>query len=253
MESIFYKNRFYPQNFYFVCESNSNVEMVANTVSKEAKRLSPESFNGESYYFKFVLHYSPPYEHDRYSELKRLQEVARSYTRFKDEYRGYIVIDVSEWLNHFTEELFSVITMAFLSDMSDYWKYLFVSDGGDLSKEDLRIMNKYLKVKKLNISNSTVTDTFSHFFKTLQKKYDIRFSPQAAEVFKKYLSPSFIKVKESLISIENDIRAFFGEHSNIKKEMLMEYFSVSDSVCYDYISEKDIDEILRIIREEPRI
>lgn len=99
--TIFKNNKFFPQNFYLNCDDKLEVDIQARAICNEAAQLSPESFNGEKPCFKFILRYCPPYEHEKFFDLRRLQEAARSNTRFKDEYRGYILIDIAEWKFHF--------------------------------------------------------------------------------------------------------------------------------------------------------
>ena len=250
MAYIFTNNRFFPQNFYLSSENDRDFENQYALLCAEALQLSPESFNGEQLFFKFILHYCPPYEHDRFCELKRLQEVARSNTRFKDEYRGYIVIDISEWEGHFAEELFSDIVMSFLSDMSDFWKYLFVTPGYKLTENERRVLNRFFKVKNLDVLSFVEPDSYKSFFESLSKNYDIHFSALTESIFRRFIPQKVMRTKETVSAIGNDLKSFFGAHTNIRAKMMAAYLKNPDAICYNLISEKNMEIVQRINKEE---
>ena len=203
--------------------------------------MSPDSFNGDCLFFKFTLRYCPPYEQDRFRELKRLQEVAYSNVRFKNEYKGFIVIDITEWIGHFEEELFQTITMSFLCDMSDCWKYIFVAS--NLSKDDFSVLNKFFKVKNLGELQQEKNDAHNSLVASLYNHFNIRFSPEATGSLRKYVPANIISSKETAFAIMNDIKTFFGSASYIDKQMLLDYLSNSDGMCFEIISEKNMIEI----------
>ena len=120
---FFTRNRFYPQNFILQNCTDADALMIAQQLAEEAVRIAPERFNGTEPLFSFQLRYCPPYESFR--ELKRLQTEAIYHTHFKDEYRGLILLDLSEWADHADEEYFFRITLPFLADMSSEWHYIF--------------------------------------------------------------------------------------------------------------------------------
>lgn len=248
---IFNKNKFFPQNF-LLSDCGESRENIIEQICSEAYRISPCSFNGECLYFKFILRYCPPYEQDRFRELKRLQAVARSNVRFKYGYKGYIVIDISEWVGHMDEELLSKVTMAFLYDMSDRWKYIFITSGAEIS-EEVKVLNKYFKIKELTVSAELSADPFSRFFEKLGEKFDIGFSANAAELFHQYITKKDMQSKETVHALEKDLNIFFGLHSCISKEMLAEYLINADSAGYDLLSKKDISELYSIIGEAQRV
>lgn len=250
---IFNKNKFFPQNFFISSNNGESLENPIERICSEAYRISPGSFNGERLYFKFILRYCPPYEQDRFQELKRLQEIARNNVRFKYEYKGYVAIDITEWIGHLDEELFERVTMAFLCDMSDCWKYIFISSKSNIAEEDMRVLNRFFKVKHLDASLTLKVEPFNQFFESIRKRFGIRFSPHATEVFRRFVPVKAVQRRETILALEGDFKNFFGKHSNINKEMIMEYFIDSDSVGHDLLSEKDIAEIYSIVGEGQRI
>lgn len=250
---IFNKSKFYPQNLLLLVKGDESIDAHMEQICAEAYSLSPESFNSERLFFKFTLRYCPPYEHNHFRELKRLQEVARNNTRFKDEYKGYIAINISEWTGHLSEELFKNVTMAFLCDMSDNWKYVFISDESGISDVDMNILCHFFKVKRLDDKSFLEMDHYHRFFEGIEKNYDIRFSAVAADLLRKFISPRTIQNKETKLALERDIKNYFGISCKVDKKMLLEHFVDEDSICYDLIKEKDIKEIKRMIGDIQRV
>lgn len=86
----------------------------------------PERFEGVKDYFTFDLRYTAPF--NKFLELKRLQGTAAQAAGRRSEFCGYIIMDLSSWLNHQDEEYFN-IALFYLIDRNDCWKYIFLVDG----------------------------------------------------------------------------------------------------------------------------
>ena len=253
MKKVFDSNRFFPQNFLIISDATESIENQIDTICSEAFSISPNSFNGECKCFKFILRYCPPYEQDRFRELKRLQEVARDNTRFKYEYKGFIAIDISEWAGHLNEELFSVITMTFLSDMSDCWKYIFINDKSNFNKDDMRVISKFFKVKQLDALQLMESDCCHQFFESIRNRSGIRFTDTAADILRRFMPKEVMKKKDAVLALGRDFNNYFGKNCTVSKEMLLAYLIDPDSICYDFLTEMTIDEIHSIIEEGQRI
>mgnify|MGYP004543788143 FL=1 len=125
----------YPENFILpgdplLCRSD------ADAVISTAKARCPEWFEGKEDAFFFELRYAAPFEKN-FMELKRLQGTAAESAGRRDEFKGYIVIDLSSWLTHHNEEYLRK-TLLFLVDMSDVWKYVFlVNDRTEKAAKEL--------------------------------------------------------------------------------------------------------------------
>lgn len=250
MATVFKDNKFFPQNFYLNCNNSLEFDIYSRTICSEAEQLSPGSFNGETPYFKFYLRYCPPYEHEKYCGLRRLQEAARSNTRFKDEYRGYILIDISEWKDHLAEELFADVTMSFLNDMSGYWKYIFASPGCELSEDELSVLQRFFRVKELDQILFSNPDLYKTFFDSIDNNHGIHLSSLPQNLFRRFIPQKAMRTKESVIAIENDLKSFFGPKTNVSAEMMADYLKNPDGICFGLISEQDMKKILRINKEE---
>lgn len=249
MEKIFKNDKLFPRNFILLTsEYGENVEAITAQICEEALRISPESFNGENPCFRFLLRYCPPYEQENFRELKRFQEVAKSNVRFKDEYRGYIAISISEWITHLDEELFSCVTLPFLADMSDCWKYIFIAEGVDPSSKEIRTLNKYFKVKCLDVRSHDDPNEQNTFFETVKDRFNISFSSEAAELFRRFDMGKKIRQKETLLALGRDLSCYFSDCDEIDETMLMSYFADVDSVSFDLFDENDISEIQRCMK-----
>lgn len=247
---IFNNNKFFPQHFMLTADNDVDLDNQAETICNEAFKMAPDCFNGETLLFKYVLRYCPPYEYEKFRGLKQLQEVARSYTRFKDEYRGYILIDISEWKGHLTEELFADVTMAFLSDMSTYWKYIFISPGYELDEIEIKILQRFFRVKALDSSVFPKQDLYKLFFDSLKQKHGFKFSNLTESVFCNFVPHKAMSSANDLIAIENDLISYFGTHANIKAEMIVDYLKNQDSFCFSLISAENMKKLLHITKEE---
>jgi len=251
--NLFNKNKFFPQNFLLLSDAGESLDNQIAHICSEASRLSPESFNGKQLCFRFILRYCPPYEQERFRELKRLQEVARDNIRFKYEYKGYIAMDISEWAGHLNEELFSDITMAFLSDMSDCWKYIFTSDKSNFSEDDMRVLNRFIKVKQLDALQLMKIDYCHQFFENISERFDICFTDTAVDILRRFIPKKVMQKKAAVLALEKDFINYFGKNCAVSKEMLLPYLIDPDGISYDFLSDKNIEEIRSIIEEGQRV
>lgn len=127
----------HPENFILLGDIRAQTDHAYSIVSREKARY-PEKFEGNMDCFEFELRYVVPFDKD-FHELKRLQGTAAEAAGRRDEFRGYIMIHLSEWLTHHEEAYFN-IALLFLTDMSDCWKYIFLIDNQNerASKEMVR-------------------------------------------------------------------------------------------------------------------
>ena len=111
-------------------------------VSKEAER-DPGKFEGRKPYFFFELRYHPPFDKG-FNELKRLQGTAAEAAGRRDEFCGYVIMDLSGFVTHEKEHYFDM-TMYFLADMCDCWKYIFLIDNAN-EKAAKALMGRMLSI-----------------------------------------------------------------------------------------------------------
>lgn len=117
--------KLYRENIIFIGNSNALREYTEMIVS-EAKEQHPEKFEGNRDFFYFDLRYVAPFD-SCFNELKRLQGIAADAAGRRDEFRGYICMNLSAYVTHEREDYFNK-ALYFLADMSEEWKYIFFVD-----------------------------------------------------------------------------------------------------------------------------
>ncbi len=138
----YFKSGLYPQNFVLLGPSEQ-LYKEANHIVKEAFKLFPNQFHGKRQAFPFQLRYAPPFDKS-FCELKRLQGTAAEEAGFSDVFRGYILMDISAYLKHESEYYFEV-SMKYLHDMADVWKYIFLVDSTN-EKASMVLVSKVLDI-----------------------------------------------------------------------------------------------------------
>lgn len=108
---------FYPENYILLGSSDAQ-KAHADIIISEMKNSHPEKFEGNKDSFSFELRYAAPFDKG-FQELKRLQGAAAEAAGRRNEFKGYIVIDMNSWLAHHDEEYLNK-ALLFLIDMSEY-------------------------------------------------------------------------------------------------------------------------------------
>lgn len=126
---------------YILLGNPRNRKSDAEVIISEMKASCPEFFDGAVDSFPFELRYVAPFD-KAFLELKRLQGTAALNAGRRNEFRGYIIIDLSQWLMHHDEEYFTK-ALLFLLDMSECWKYVFLLDNQN-AKAAQKLVSKVL-------------------------------------------------------------------------------------------------------------
>lgn len=113
-------------NYILLGNSIEDLKDNAKKIANKARKQYPASFNADEAFIEYDVRYTPPFE-KHFDTLFILQGIAAEKPRFQDEYRGYILLDVSKYLRHEKEEWFD-ITLKFLHDQNGIWKYIFLVD-----------------------------------------------------------------------------------------------------------------------------
>lgn len=233
----FFKKRFYPQNF--ILQKTGTTDSIIKQISTEAKDLSPDLFDAEVQCFDFILHYQPPYIN--FTELKRLQSEAIKHTRFKDEYHGFIAIDISEWKDHFDDEFFTII-LTFLNDMSDSWKYIFLLDNerllADFTKvlkeavPSMRILNiKINEIPPIDFTEKLIDEISNNHKKTINSSA----KKLLRDVFKNRVYTNDTQIAETV----KDISAYFSNEAELTDALIAEYLSNELTYLHSYMTEEE--------------
>lgn len=103
-------------------------------------------------YFTFSFMYVEKGE--RFSEIDRFLDESIKKTRFSNEYKGNVVIDLSEWNESDDFNRFFNAFMYFIKDKTEVYKTyacIFVSDT-PCSENLLAAMNKFFSIREISMS-----------------------------------------------------------------------------------------------------
>lgn len=115
----------YRDNIIFMGNPSSLKTLVQTIVSQKKMRY-PEKFEGNRDFFYFDLRYVAPFDMN-FNELKRLQGTAAETAGRRNEFRGYICMNLSAYITHEREDYFHK-ALYFLADMNEAWNYIFFVD-----------------------------------------------------------------------------------------------------------------------------
>lgn len=251
MENIFKNNLFYPQNFFIRINDSTDIDDIIKEIAEKASAIAPEHFDAETKYFIYKLQYQPPYvKIPDFLEIKNLQIEAISKTRFKDEYNGYIGIDISEWIEHSEEEHFINCILA-LRKMSPHWKYVFFADAS-LNNEDIKKTVDFIKreiwtkeIKTDSFSNSKITNRLSE---EMKEKYDIKLSLSSQKIINDIFGDNEKINNETISKIASDIAMYFGDIKGLLSDELVNYLS-DDTYTHFIMNEKEINKLNDLLNE----
>ena len=220
----YFKSSFEPRNIILL-GSMDYQRKIANQIVQEAAMLFPELFNGKRASFSYELRYVPPFD-KAFNELKRLQGIAAEEAGFRDEFRGYIVMDVSPFITHETDEYF-IITLKFLYDMADCWNYIFLVDDSnrkaalDLVREVLLILEdvpcRVIEEKEDKISRN------AQYINEVCKEYGITCSIPV-QIFLKNLLDHNDCSRQVVTAIIHELSIKFGTGNVLSMIAMCDYF-----------------------------
>lgn len=237
----------YPENYIFLGAPGTQVADVDVLVS-EMKASHPEKFEGNQDSFSFELRYTAPFDKG-FHELKRLQGTAAEAAGRRNEFKGYIVMNMSDWLTHHDEEYLDK-ALLFLIDMSDYWKYIFLIDNQN-AKAARELVGKILSVLfrdhiPCRVKEQTEKCSCKERVSTLCKAQGVICSPPVKEFFQELLEQDFS---------ENIVAALLSEMSwntgkNPSIDTLVELTTNQESVVRYMLTQKEYNRFLTIIEEQ---
>lgn len=252
MKNVFTNNHFYPQNFFVKKSENTDIESMLKEISEKAFTISPSSFDAETKYFIFKLRYQPPYiKIPEFREIKNLQIEAISKTRFKNEYNGYIGIDISEWVEHSDEEHFINCIRA-LRKMSPHWKYVFFVDSHQ-NNTSIKNMLNFIKseiwlheLDPIDFSQNKFADRLS---KEMKEAHNIRLALTSQKVIKDIFGETDHLNNEIVSNMANDIYMYFGNIKFLPDHALIDYLS-DNTYAHFIMTEKEISRLNDLIKEK---
>lgn len=131
-----------PENYILLGDSGTQTAKV-HSIIFEGKKHHPEKFEGNRDCFEFELRYAAVFDKN-FNELKRLQGTAAQVAGRRAEFKGYVIINMNEWLTHHDEDYLNK-ALLFMADMNDCWKYIFLIDNHN-SKASKELTGKILSI-----------------------------------------------------------------------------------------------------------
>lgn len=245
----YFKAGLYPQNFILL-GSSEQLHKEANHIVKEAFKLFPNQFHGMRQAFPFQLRYSLPFDKS-FGELKRLQGTAAEEAGFSDIFRGYILMDISAYLKHESEYFFEV-SMKYLHDMADVWKYIFLVDSTN-EKASMALVSKVLDILD-DIScgvieqSALIMQPEANFIANTCKKYGIICSPDV----KAFLDELLIQKEypEKVVSaLIRELASDYAIGTIAGMEEIHSYFHKGTPVVKYMLSPKKYEELMALAEE----
>lgn len=242
MESCF-NEALYPQNFVLLGTPERQKGLAERIVS-DANTRFPEMFEGKKPFFFYELRYVPPFDKEFY-ELKRLQGTAAEAAGRRDEFRGYVIIDLSHYLTHEKEHYFD-ITLRFLIDMSDCWKYIFLVDNSN-PKAAKELVGKMLTVLLRDISCEVKEDerglSAGKLVDRICKEQNVVCSSPVKE-FLQHLLENESFGEEVVSALLRDISSHCGKR--ISMTTVTDFFAKREPVIKYMLSQRQFDQLMCI-------
>lgn len=249
----YFKSGFYPQNFILLGSPEYQREK-AEQIVKEAKKLFPEQFCGKRDSFPFELRYTPPFD-KAFAELKRLQGTAAEEAGFRDEYRGYIVIDLSAYIKHEAEDYFE-LSIKFLYDMSDCWKYIFLIDNSS-ERAALELVSKVLHIlddvfyRVIELKPDDIPAK-SRLVNEMCKKCGVICSESVRVFFKELLEHREYS-SQLVFTIIRELAVKFGAGKIVNMQTVNAYFNNTTPVVRYMLEPKLYDKLIDVMKEKVEV
>lgn len=246
----YFQSGFYPQNFILL-GSSEDQRGQANQIVQEAVTLFPGEFNARRKFFPFELRYIPPFD-KAFSELKRLQGTAAEEAGFRDEYRGYIVIDLSAYVTHEAEDYFGR-TIKFLHDMSSCWKYIFLVDNTS-ERAALSLVRNVLQILDdvpccVIEQNAGAVPANVRLVRDACEEFGITCSTSVCSFLQELMDHNEYPRRLAFI-IVRELAGRYGTGHVIRMETISEYFSNGTSVVEYMLVPKLYDDLIALLNQK---
>ena len=182
-----------------------------------------------------------------FGELMRLQGVAAEHVRFKDGYKGYILINVSEFIKHEREPYF-IRSLKFLHDENENWRYIFMVDKENekAAREMTQVILEIIKFTKV-IDNEVASDNNRKFLKKICDEANLKFESDAFEFIESLLTNE--KLSRNVVeTIVCDLSAVC-EHSAVSLREIKEYFDNESTVIRYMLTQNHYERILMLCND----
>lgn len=237
------RKNYYSENYVLLGKPYEQQESIQCIVD-EYKDKHSDFFEGERDSFVFELRYTEPFE-KQFTELKRLQGLAAEYAGRRNEFKGYIIINLSSYLSHANDHYFKII-LYFLLDMNDTWKYIFLIDN-----KNQKLANELVnKVLHFFVSDSIPCKVVEErkekekikIVNSICAAIGISCSDDVKSLFVELLNLDF---KEEVVSQLITSISWYS-HNCIKMELIDRLISDPDSLIHYMLSKNEIDKLCHL-------
>lgn len=238
------RKNYYSENYVLLGKPYEQQEIIQCIVD-EYKDKHSDFFEGERDSFVFELRYTEPFE-KQFTELKRLQGLAAEYAGRRNEFKGYIIINLSSYLSHANDHYFKII-LYFLLDMNDTWKYIFLIDN-----KNQKLANELVnKVLHFFVSDSIPCKVVEErkekekikIVNSIFETKGINCSDDVKSLFVELLNHDF---KEEVVSQLITSISWYS-HKCINMELIDRLVSDSESIIRYILSQKELDELCSLV------
>ena len=239
----------YRENIIFIGSSNALRECTEMIVSK-AKAQHPEKFEGNCDFFNFDLRYVAPFD-SKFNELKRLQGTAADAAGRRDEFRGYICMNLSAYITHERETYFDKI-LYFLADMSEDWKYIFFVDVDRAKCKPVRdlvahVLNVFLLANiPCQVMEVVEKKSFRNIVKSVCSDQNADFDPTVEDLICELMVQGVCN-ENIVTALIRDIS--WNYESRISVSVLFDFLSNRDSVLKYMLTEKEYNRLVGFVEK----
>lgn len=227
----------YRENIIFVGKPN-DLRAFAEMIVSKAKKQHPEKFEGNRDSFYFDLRYVAPFD-SNFNELKRLQGTAAEVAGRRDEFRGYLCINLSSYISHEKEGYFEKV-LYFLADMNADWKYIFFVDNTKCKPaRDLiaRVLSVFLCANiPCQVIEAKREESFQNIVKSVCTEQDADVDP-AVEALLCDLITQGVCDENIVTALIRDVGWNYGPRISVS--MLFDLLPNHDSVLKYMLTEKE--------------
>lgn len=238
---------FYPENFILLGNPDSQ-KAYAEAIVSEAKTRFPERFEGKKDYFSFELRYVAPFDKN-FKELKRLQGTAAEVAGRRDEFKGYIIMDLSGYLTHESEDYFD-IALHFLVDMSDDWKYILLVDSTNFKAArglTGHVLNVFVHDNiPCEVKEADAQPPYKSLVNVICKEQNVVCSPPVKELLQELLTQKAFD-KDVVSALLRDVSWHCGQR--ISMSTLGEFFSKREPVVKYMLNEKEYNRLMTVVEQ----
>lgn len=237
----------YRENIIFLGKPNA-LRAQAEMIVSKAKKQHPEKFEGNRDFFYFDLRYVAPFD-CKFNELKRLQGMSAEAAGRRDEFRGYICINLSAYITHEREDYFDK-ALYFLADMNAEWKYIFFIDNAKYKPaRDLvaHVLNVFLCAKiHCQVMEEEEKKSFRNIVRSVCREQNADLDP-TVEALTCELMVQDVCNENIVAALIRDVSWNYG--SRISVSMLFDFLSNRVSVIKYMLTGKEYNRLVTFVEK----